>query len=371
VRVLVLALQVYGGEGGIQRFTRRMVDSLDDLTAQGIIESAATIALWDTSADRQQQDAVYVPCRHSKLRLIAAVDRLGRQQSFDVVVYTHVLLAPLSGWLSLRLPSARHVVIAHGVEVWGKPPPWRRIAVRRWVDRVAAVSRYSSEEMRIGYDLPPERLTILANAVDDPPVARLEAPVAVRPVRLLTVCRLTTAARDKHVDQVLRALPAIIERHPGVEYVVVGGGDWLPELRRLAVALGVQDAVRFEEWVSDEVRDDLYANSDVFVLPSTREGFGIVYLEAWRHGLAVIGGSDGAAPELLADGGAGLSVSPDPSDIADAVNQLLADPARCRRMGEEGRRRVREHYSGLRFTENLEALLTSVGPGPRDETSVR
>jgi glycosyltransferase involved in cell wall biosynthesis len=138
------------------------------------------------------------------------------------------------------------------------------------------------------------------------------------------------------------------------------GCDLLPELELLAGRLGVADSVRFLGPACDATRDEVYAESDVFVLPSTREGFGIVFLEAWRHGLPVVAANAGAAPELVGDGQAGLSVAPEPGSIADAVSALFADPDRRLTMAGEGRRRVNEDYSHERFRQRLGEILETV-----------
>lgn len=94
------------------------------------------------------------------------------------------------------------------------------------------------------------------------------------------------------------------------------------------------------------------------MLPSTQEGFGIVFLEAWLHGLAVVAADAGAAPELLGDGRAGVCVAPEPQVIARAVSDLLADGPRRRAMAEEGWRRATGRYSHERFRGRLGEILT-------------
>lgn len=93
------------------------------------------------------------------------------------------------------------------------------------------------------------------------------------------------------------------------------------------------------------------------MLPSTREGFGIVYLEAWQDGLVVIAGNDGAAPEVVRDGIDGTCVAPDPASIAEAVTTLLADPALRARYAASGAERLATRFGHQTFAANWAEVL--------------
>lgn len=109
-----------------------------------------------------------------------------------------------------------------------------------------------------------------------------------------------------------------------------------------------------------------YAKATVFALPSSKEGFGIVYLEAWQHRLPVICSSKGAAKEIVEDGVDGFVV--DPEDIgllADRLKFLLSDPERAKAMGESGRRKVEAHYLDPAFRRNLDGIIDGLGAKKR------
>ncbi|MBB5692514.1 glycosyltransferase family 4 protein [Muricoccus pecuniae] len=189
---------------------------------------------------------------------------------------------------------------------------------------------------------------------------------------LLTVARLEPR---KGIDSVLRALPALAGRHPGLRYVVAGGGEDETRLRRLARELGVEERVRFLGRVVDRnLKAALYAGADLFAMPSRREGasvegFGLVYLEAAWHGLPAVAGSDGGAAEAVLDGETGLVCDgADDGAVAAALARLLDDLPLRRRMGEAAARRVR---SGFGWETVLPRYLTLLegqparGEGPR------
>jgi glycosyltransferase involved in cell wall biosynthesis len=104
-----------------------------------------------------------------------------------------------------------------------------------------------------------------------------------------------------------------------------------------------------------------YENCDLFVLPSTREGFGIVFLEAMHHGKACIGARAGGVPEVIRDGATGVLVDPSKlaTQVPEAILRLLNDPALRKNMGANGRAHLDANFSFDRFRDRLEQILCS------------
>ena len=141
---------------------------------------------------------------------------------------------------------------------------------------------------------------------------------------LLTVSRLAAAERYKGHDRVIKALAQLLPVHPDLVYVIAGDGDDRQHLEMLAESEGVREDVRFVGYVSDEELPDLYRAADVFVMPSTGEGFGIVFLQALASGLSVIAGDGDGSSDPLRDGGDGVMVSAEePSAIVNAIETTL------------------------------------------------
>ena len=151
---------------------------------------------------------------------------------------------------------------------------------------------------------------------------------------ILTVGRLSAAERYKGHDRLIAALPGILARVPDAAYLIVGSGDDRPRLERLAREAGVADRVVFAGHVPDEELPDYFALAHVFAMPSTGEGFGIVFLEAAASGLPVIGGNRDGSVDALAEGRIGRLVDPESrEEIEAAVVEALErrQPARrCR-----------------------------------------
>jgi len=138
----------------------------------------------------------------------------------------------------------------------------------------------------------------------------------------------------------------------------VGRGDGEALLREQVNRLSVHAAIHFFGAVSEADLARLYQTARVFAMPSTGEGFGLVFVEAARYGLPCIGGKYDAAKEIIHHGQTGLLTEQHPHDVALACIRLLTDDAGAERLGEAGRLRYRNNF---RFTHFRERLLSSMG----------
>jgi glycosyltransferase involved in cell wall biosynthesis len=131
------------------------------------------------------------------------------------------------------------------------------------------------------------------------------------------------------------------------EFVICGDGWRLASMRGLAKRLGVQRRVDFRGWVGAQELAQELANASVVVVPSLwPEPFGLVGIEALAAGRPVIASATGGIGEWLQDGVTGLSVRPgDAGELALALEELLADPARQQAMGLAGQRVVAARFS--------------------------
>jgi glycosyltransferase involved in cell wall biosynthesis len=187
------------------------------------------------------------------------------------------------------------------------------------------------------------------------------------PRRAPCVACVGNLTRGRGQDVLLRALPELRGRHPGLRCVIEGepfdrpaDREFSAELDRLAAALGVSEAV-VRSSGTDPV-GDLYAAVDVLVNPATThpESFGRVPLEAGVAGVPSVCTSLGAIPELHADGRTALLVDPgDPRSLAAAADRLLED----RELGARLARGAAELAGGLADPErSLAAFKALIGP---------
>ena len=160
----------------------------------------------------------------------------------------------------------------------------------------------------------------------------------------------------------IAAVAQLRATHPDLHLVAVGSGDDLPRLRALAAGLGVSDAIHFLENLSRCEIAACYARADVFALPSTAEGFGLVFLEALAFSKPVIGAAAGGTGDVIEDGVNGLLVPPnDPQCLAQALDRLLRDDVLCAELGRRGAEMVRRKFQFGAFQVELERILSDCG----------
>lgn len=358
-RILALVGDCYGARGGIARYNQ---DLFEALAETGDAEIVILPRLGDATGLALPRGVSQKPAIFSRLGFsLAALGAAWRHRPVDVVFCGHVFMAPLALLLA-RLLGARCWLQAHGTDVWKD----RRAITRRTVERADLVSVVSRETRRIllGWvDLPPERVRVLPDTVQDiftpgPPSAALRAALGLRdgPV-LLTVGRLAASERYKGHEAVFSVLGALRERHPGLVHLVAGDGDDRQRLERVAAAVAPQGAVRFLGYVPDWELPDLYRTADLYVMPSTEEGFGIVYLEAAACGLRVVGGKGGGTADAIP---AGVGVIVDPADRAALAASILGELARGRADAA-----AVEPYRRRHFAAAARALLARLLAQPR------
>jgi glycosyltransferase involved in cell wall biosynthesis len=149
---------------------------------------------------------------------------------------------------------------------------------------------------------------------------------------------------EKNIETFLRAAAIVRERIPDAHFVVVGDGPERKKLESLTDELQIRDAVHFAGLCPD-VREWVRA-IDVLLLTSICEAFPVSLLEAMACGKPVIATGVGAIPEMIVPGQTGFLTRPrDHAGVADAICNLLRDPAAAHAMGRRGRRKVEDHFS--------------------------
>ena len=182
----------------------------------------------------------------------------------------------------------------------------------------------------------------------------------VHEASVLVVGRMSSAERYKGHDELLECWNAVLREVPNAQLVVAGQGDDLTRLREKASALGLEHSVFFLGFVSDGTLEALRQRVALFALPSRGEGFGIVYLEAMRAGLACIGGANDAAADVIVNGETGLLVDPlDRSALSDAIVRLLRSPELRASYGAAGKRRFDAEFTFERYCERLKPILAA------------
>ena len=343
--------------GGVQRAGRHAAAALSRLSRE-VQLPCRLLSLGDARGEHRVQvggtQAVVVGFGGSRARFAAAVLRAAPR--VRCAYLAHPNLAVLAVPLRACRPRATVWVVAHGIDVWEPLSRPRRLGLRAATGAIAVSSATAAKLVEV-QGVPRERVAVIPNALDPERERRARETPVERARRVLTVARLAASERYKGVDDVIRALPAVLADVPDTRYVVVGDGDDRPRLEALAREAGVADRVTFAGRASDAELDRELRSAAVFAMPSGGEGFGIAYLEAMAYGVPVVAARSGGAPEVVGDGEAGFLVPyGDVAAIADRLATLLRDEEQRRRLADGARRRAAEFSFDRVYPRLVETL---------------
>ena len=302
---------------------------------------------------REATDFVWpTPAVESRIEQIVA------ELGIEVVLFGDAFpLAILGPRLARR--GTPYLVAAHGFDYWLSVVPGAHASLRYMTSRASRVpvmcSRFIARTVRTavprsvpvsvlypGADLRAFRPGLETDDIRD------RLGIGQRP---LVVCVSRLVAR-KGQDVLIRGLPQVRRRVPDAALLIVGGGPYEDRLRALATDVA-PDSVFFAGQVSETELPRHYAVGDVFAMPCRSrlggmevEGWGNVFVEASACGMPIVVGDSGGARETVVDGETGSLVDGrDVGQVAAAVADLLADPARAARMGRAGRTRTERHHA--------------------------
>jgi len=282
------------------------------------------------------------------------------------LIHAHwVVPTGLLGLLAGRLTGRPVVASAHGTDllVWGrKRGPVGRLAsaTLRGVAR-CTVNSPAIAEVAIQCGLQRERLVEVKETGVD--LARFASSVEGEAIRrryyipehavvVLFAAHLTSVKRP---DWMLRAFAGLRHVTPCAHLLMVGDGPAMPDVRRLAHSLGLGDSVTLAGSARHESMPAYFAAADAFVLPSEREGLGIVLMEAMASGKPVVAARVGGIPSVVGEGTTGLLFGRDDfAGFARALTELCTDAPLRRAMGEAGRRRAEAEFGE---TQQVDAVL--------------
>ena len=321
--MIALVTDAFGGRGGIAQYNR---DFLGAAASSGAMSSIRVLP-------RNAPDPVVTPRgikqepRAGRSAYVLAALRIALAEHVDVMFCGHLNLAPLAAAIARRA-GAKLVVQTHGIEAWPRPSRLIRDSVEK-ADLILCVSRYTRARVLAWASVVPERVAVLPNTVGerftpgDAFELRRSWDLEGKRV-LLSVGRMNAVERYKGHDRTIAAIPKLVAAGLNVAYVVLGEGDDRLRLESLAEETGVADRVHFTGAQEADTLLAAYRMADLFVLPSTGEGFGIAFLEAMASGTPALGLGVAGACDALADGELGIMVAE--QDFVPALAAALERP---------------------------------------------
>ncbi len=266
---------------------------------------------------------------------------LALRETFDLI-HCHDWMSIPAGLEAKRASGKPLILHVHSLEIdrCGENPSSH---VRKWehagliaADRVIAVSEFSRGRIMAEYAIPQEKISVVHNAVHA--AKGVKHPGRANNAGQQSVLFFGRMTWQKGPRHFLDAAALVHKKLHSVRFVMAGDGDLLHEMRRYAGELNLTKVVEFPGFLSREEVSRVMAASDVFVMPSMSEPFGIVALEAAAAGLPVILSSSCGVREVLTD--AVTVPTGDAAALADSIVELLTHPEQCTASGERNRLRV-------------------------------
>lgn len=364
---LIICTDLFTIAGGIQRFNKVFYQAIRDIFPDRG-QPTYILSLLDnpkhflqTNLFVDQMDKVFGYHARKTLFLFDVV-KLALRFRPKRIFFTHINFAPLAILIRLFAPSSQVWIVLHGFEAWEKINRLSTFGVQLCYG-VLSVSRFTKEEFCKRNPISPDIVHVI-NLVSDhewDSSPTIHNDLLADFPYILCVARLESEhAEYKGVDKTIEAFAALAKssRLKGFHLYIVGEGDDRSRLESLAEMEGISQIVHFTGRIGDNELRSLYANCEMFVLPSTKEGFGLVYLEAMVYGKPVIASQYGASKEIVLDGQTGFLVPPDGINyLVEKISYLINFKLEREKLGQAGKNRYNECFTYQKFLERLKQAL--------------
>ena len=335
-QILFLTLKVFSATGGIEKVCRVMGKALYEYG----IEKDICVEIMSMHDQQKQADRnPYFPKRMfsgfavKKASFIVEAVRTGAKA--DVVIISHINLL-VAGWLAKKLnPKVKVILLAHGIEIWGKLSPYKKKLLTCCND-ILCVSRFTAEKIKANQNLPFTNIEVLNNCIDPflplPDASFSDALLQKKysipndHFVLMTLTRLSERDRYKGYDCVLESLLLLKKKEHKIKYVLAGGYSHSEKafIDDLIKKYGLEENVVLTGYIDEDDLTAHFCMADIYVMPSTKEGFGIVFIEAMYYGVPVIAGNQDGSTDALLNGELGLLIEPNNAPaIAEAVEKMM------------------------------------------------
>lgn len=317
--------------------------------------------------------ALDIPWLHRPLieQKIISLPRLWTQAGLASEVWHHrpdVLFIPAHTMPIIHQPKLKTVVTIHDLG-YEYLPQYHQFPHKLYLNRTTefaakhatqliAVSEFTKQDLIKKLNVPAERITVVYEGVEVPPLPSLDQIQTVKAKYNLTeyILFVGTIQPRKNLVRLIEAFAQIKDQHPQLQLALAGGKGWLGEdIYAAPERLGISDKVQFLGYIDDLDKPALYAGAQLSTLVSLFEGFGLPALESMAVGTPVLASNSSSLPEVV--GQAGLLVDPqDTQAIAQGLNQLLTDQELRQRVVTEGYKQVKKFTWEQAAKQTLEVL---------------
>ncbi len=349
--------------GGISNLSGSVMRGLDDLVSDGNLARVDVVSLHDRKAPlRPNHSGKTLVVGGSKARLVFSILRLVALRRPDLLLFDHVGPARAVRIMPTRMRPS-YAVMVHGLEL-EQPTRPSTAAVLTGATTILTNSQYTAKRAidLAGPDISP-RIEIVSPCISPERTEMWSTggPSPKRNSQVVIVGRLETGQPGKGHEALIEAWPHVVAAIPAARLIIAGDGNKRAALEQMVADKAMSRNVEFEGHVSPERLGELYRQSAVYAMPSSQEGFGIVFAEAMWHGLPCIGSDADAASEVIVDAETGILVPYGDADATSrAVRRLLTHKEIAAAMGRAGRARCLDLFTANALKARLRSIIASV-----------
>lgn len=337
-KTLFLNLTAFSQIGGIERFNKCFLKALSELDKEGVTDSCS-YSMYDSKVNEKYYETDrYNAWSGSRLQFV--LQSVLHARKYDVVILGHINLALVGNLIKLLYPSKKLILITHGIDVWGALSGNKLKALKN-VDHILAVSNFTKGKIEQVHGIVGKKITVFPNTIDPyfelPDDVKRKDSIRQRynykdtDFVMYALTRLSHTEVYKGYDKVLEALGNIVKKRTDIKYLIGGKYDEGEKNRldTLIYKYGLQDNVKLGGFLDEKDLIPHYQMADLYIMPSKKEGFGIVYIEALVCGLPVIAGNADGSVDALLNGRTGKLINPDSvEEIERAILQAVEENVR-------------------------------------------
>ena len=365
---MLFTLQTFSTTGGIQKMTRTLGHSLNQIAKNNDWD------FWVYSAYDAYYDLMpqYIPAENfrafdgNKLAFVLRSIKNGAES--DIIILSHINLSLIGLLVKMLNPKCKVYLVAHGIEVW-RPVSFIKKALLKRCDKIICVSNYTKQQMINWHNSDPNICTVLNNALDPfldlpdkfkkPEYLLKKYNLSAEDPILLTLTRLAATEQYKGHEQVINVISKLKVKFPKIKYILAGQYDADEKVRinELIAVNNVKEHVILTGFIAERELPDHFLLADLFVLPSKKEGFGIVFIEALACGLPVICGNADGSIDAIRNGELGKAIDVENLvALEEAITENLQTPLTVKSR-QELQKQCLLYFNEQDYIKNLEQLL--------------
>jgi phosphatidylinositol alpha-1,6-mannosyltransferase len=332
-KILFITLRTFSLVGGIEKVCRAISYSLQSLSKKQAIDYQL-YSLYDAVPD-----TAYIVSQNFRGfggQLFKGIfSSIWRGIQCETIILSHINLSLIGVLVKIISPKTRVILWTHGIEIW-RPLNYIQKLFLKKTNQIIAVSDFTKEIIIKKHLVDKNKILVIPNCLDplfkypvintNPDVfqtAKMKTPY------IAVLCRLSSTEKNKNYDTIIDIIGQLKRERIALNYILCGKyqNDEFDRIKNLAKDSDVEDQIILTGFVNDEEIAKIYSDALAFVMPSIKEGFGLVFIEAQAHGLPVICGDQDGSVETLKHELAGFAINPSQSSaIKNRLIQMIQNP---------------------------------------------